>query len=785
MKQVWRMNKTNLPGSMSRLLCALLLAGGGTAVAAAEMAEQNWQLIERYCSECHNLDDFSGGLAFDLLSPDSIHKDVAVWEKVIRKLKAGMMPPPENPRPEERQLLALVENLEHAIDEQAGNEPRPGAPLLRRLNRTEYQNAIRDLLDLPINASELMPADDSSGGFDNVANVLSISPVLLEAYISAASKISRLAVGDMNAVASATTYRSDGQSQAIQNEGLTLGTRGGLNVTHVFPLDAEYEITVGRGGANGAFTLTPFGERDPVEIVIDGERIALLQPEDRGTIRVPLTGGVHEVETAYLPMTPGLGVDDLHSVWAASTGIGTLVIRGPLDPVGPGDTPSRQKIFICSPASGAEEAGCAEQIISNLALRAYRRPVDQANLDILMEFYRDGREKGSFDTGIQYALSRLLVDPNFIFRFEAERDDLPTGGVYAVDDYELASRLSFFLWSSIPDERLLELAGQGRLSDAAMLRAEVQRMLADPKAESLVSNFATQWLSLRRLETVNPVSLDFDNALRVSMLKETQLLFRHVLREDASITDLLDADYTFVDERLARHYGLPGIRGSHFRKVDLSGEARRGLLGHASILTITSAPNRTSPVIRGTWVLEHLLGTPPPAPPAGVETNLEVSVPGGAAVMSIREQLERHRADPTCAACHDMIDPLGFALENYDAVGMWRNQVGGVAVDTTSRLWDGSQLTGPDGLREALLARQDLFVETFIEKLMTYALGRTVDHYDMPAIRSISASARAEDYRMGSIVQGIVESVAFRMRMKESEPQPAVAQVTAQTTARD
>lgn len=778
MKQAWHMNKSHFPGTLSRLLGAVVLASVGSAVTAAEIDSQHWQVIDSYCTDCHNLDDFSGGLAFELLDPAGVHENVEVWEKVIRKLKAGMMPPPENPRPEDKQVLALVENLEHAIDTHADSNPMPGAPLLRRLNRTEYQNAIRDLLDLPINASELMPADDSSGGFDNVANVLSISPVLLEAWISAASKISRLAVGDMNAVASATTYRPDGQSQAIQKDGLTLGTRGGLSATHVFPLDAEYEITVARGGANSAFALTPFGERDPIEIAIDGERVALLQPEDRATIRIPLSGGVHQVEAAYLPMTPGLGVDDLHSVWAASTGIGNLVIRGPLEASGPGDTPSRRKIFICSPVAEAEEAACATQIISNLATRAYRHPVDQASLDILMGFYHDGRARGSFDTGIQYALSRLLVDPQFIFRFESERDDLQPGAVYAVNDYELASRLAFFLWSSIPDARLLDLAGQGKLADTAVLAAEVERMLADPKAEALVSNFATQWLSLRRLDTVNPVSLDFDNALRESMLKETQLLFRNVLRENASIIDFLDADYTFVDERLARHYGLPGIRGSHFRKVALPDPYRRGLLGHASILTITSAPNRTSPVIRGTWVLEHLLGTPPPAPPAGVETNLEVSVPGGGAVMSIRQQLERHRADPSCASCHDMIDPLGFALENYDAIGMWRSAVGGEQVDTASRLWDGSQLEGPDGLRQALLDRQDLFVEAFTEKLLTYALGRTVEPFDMPAIRDITARAEAEGYSMGAIVQGIVESVAFRMRMKDSETAAAVATTT-------
>lgn len=766
------MNKLSFPGKLSRLLGSVALALGGTAVAAAELEQQQWEVIEQYCTECHNLDDFSGGLAFELLDRELVHEDSTSWEAVIRKLKAGMMPPPGNPRPEEAQLHAVVANLEQAIDSHARAHPEPGAPLLRRLNRTEYQNAIRDLLDLPIDASEFMPADDSSAGFDNVANVLSISPVLLEAYISGASRISRLAVGDMETVASTTSYRGDGQSQALHKEGLALGTRGGVSVEHVFPLDAEYEISVARSGANSAFTLTPFGEGDPVEVVIDGERVALLQAQDRGSIRVPLSGGVHQVEAAYLPMTPGLGVDDLHSVWASSTGINSLSIRGPLDASGPGDTASRRKIFSCRPVAPAEEQACAEQILRQLATRAYRKPVDQPSLDILLAFYEDGRAKGGFDTGIQYALARMLADPQFIFRFESEPPELPPGAIYEVDDYELASRLSFFIWSSIPDDRLLQLAEEGTLGEDDVLAAEVQRMLDDPKAAALIDNFAIQWLSLRRLDSANPVSVDFDNALRQAMLDETRQLFAHVLHEDASIIDFLDADYTFVNERLARHYGMQGIRGSHFRKVKLEGDRRRGLLGHASILTITSAPNRTSPVIRGTWVLENLLGTPPPSPPPGVETNLEVSVPGGAETLTIREQLERHRADPSCSACHDVIDPLGFALENFDAIGMWRNEAAGEPVNTKSMLWDGSELEGADGLREALLARKDLFVETFIEKLMTYALGRKVESFDMPAIRAVAAEAASADYRLGAIVQGIVDSVAFRMRTKEGADQP-------------
>lgn len=777
MPQVCPMNSRFSRRRLLRRLSLLSLAVASTTAFAIE--DEHWQLVQDYCTECHNLDDYSGGVAFELLDPAAVHLEAATWEKVIRKLKAGMMPPPENPRPEQQQLLALVEDLEHSIDTHAAENPVPGVPLLRRMNRTEYQNAIRDLLALPINASELMPADDSSGGFDNVANALSISPVLLEAYLSTASKISRLAVGDMNATTATTSYRGDGQSQAMQKDGLTLGTRGGVAATHVFPLDAEYEITVGRSGVNSAFALTPFGGSDPVEIAIDGERVALLQPSDAPTVKIPVTAGTHRIEAAYVPMTSGLGVDDLHSVWASSTAVGTLAVRGPFAPTGPGDTQSRRQIFICMPASADEEHACAERIIENLAQRAYRRPVNQDDLAVLIDFYEEGHAKAGFETGIQFALSRLLVDPNFIFRFEEEQPDLPAGSHYAVNDYELASRLSFFLWSSIPDERLLELAGEGRLSDAAVLAEEVQRMLDDPKAEALVENFATQWLTLRRLESVNPVSTDFDNALRDSMQKESKYLFREVLQQDASITDFLDADYSFVDERLARHYGLPGIRGSHFRKVDISDSPRRGLLGHASILTITSAPNRTSPVIRGNWILENLLGTPTPAPPPGVETNLEVSVGAENASASIRVQLERHRNNPSCAACHDVIDPLGFALENFDAIGKWREEDAGLPVDTASRLWDGSQLQGADGLREALLARQDLFVETFIEKLMTYALGRTVAHEDMPAIRAITARAAAQDYRMSAIVQGVVESVAFRMRTNTGAPAGSVAVATA------
>lgn len=750
-------------------LCLVLLLSCNSLAAAPDFA-----LVDDYCSDCHNMQDFSGSLAFELVEREHPPEDAEVWEQVIRKLKSGMMPPPGNERPSETQLHSFVAALEDNLDTQARADPNPGSSLLRRMNRTEYNNAVRDLLDLQVDTTGLMPADDSSAGFDNVANVLSISPVLLEAYVSTASKVSRLAVGDMDTVASTTAYRPDGQSQALQKDGLTLGTRGGVVAQHVFELDAEYEISIGRSGGASAFSLTPFGTEDPVELVVDGERVALLQPGERGNIRLALPAGLHRIEAAYLPRSSGLGVDDLHTEWANSTAITNLSIRGPLAPTGRGDTASRQRIFSCYPQSLAQEAPCAEEILRSLATRAFRRPVDEASLAVLHDFYRKGREGGDFDTGIQYALARLLVDPRFIFRLEAEPVGLAAGTVYQVDDFELASRLSFFLWSSIPDDALLALAAGAQLSTEGELRAQVARMLDDPRAAALVDNFASQWLSLNKLAGVNPIAPQFDNALREAMLQETRLLFAEVLQQDASIITFLNADYSFINERLARHYGLSGIRGSHFRKVQLPTGQRRGILGHASILTLTSAPNRTSPVIRGTWVMENLLAAAPPAPPPGVETNLEVSVPGATA-LSIRTQLERHRADPACSSCHNFIDPLGFALENFDAIGMWRSESGGEAVDSASRLWDGTEMSGPQGLYEALLERRELFVEAFVEKMLTYALGRRVEYFDMPTVREIVSKAEAADYRLSAIVQGIVESQAFAARQVEGNAQVELA----------
>jgi hypothetical protein len=723
-----------------------------------------WATIERYCLDCHNETEFAGGVAFDTLNPDDLHADAEVWEAAIRKLQAGLMPPPDEPRPSEREAKDLRGWLESTLDAAAEANPNPGAPALHRLNRREYANAVRDLLDLPVDADTLLPGDDASAGFDNIASALSVSPSLMQAYVSAAAKISRLAVGDPTTSAGIATYSLPRElSQAEHLDGMPLGTRGGLLVEHVFPLDAEYEIGVRRAG--GGFGLQTVGADEPIEITLNGERMQLLARGDGSSVVLPIAAGPQTLGVAVVAGGRPSGVDDLYSNWAGSPGIQSVSITGPLNASGPGRTPSRDRIFVCRPENAAAERACAETILRTLATRAYRRPVDDGSLSTLMEFYASGQDLRGFETGIQYALARILVDPQFIYRFEREPRDLADGDVYALGDYELASRLSFFLWSSIPDDELLAVAAEGGLQDAAVRASQVRRMLADPRAHALVENFAGQWLLLRQLETVNPASNDFDGNLRQAFKRETELLFESILAADASIVDLLDADYTFVDERLASHYGMPNIRGSRFRRVELDGP-RRGLLSHGSVLTVTSAPNRTSPVKRGAWILENILGTPAPLPPPGVETDLDETAAAQGERTTIRERLERHRADPDCAACHYMIDPLGFALENFDAIGRWRDTDNGRPVDASGRLWDGTELAGPAGLREALLARREMFVIEATRKLLTYGLGRPVAHSDMPAVRAIVREAGGVDYRFSALVLGIVDSSPFRMKTK-------------------
>ena len=731
-------------------------------------AAAHWALIDRYCVGCHNDADLAGDLAFGRLSRTDLAADAAVWETAIRKLRGHLMPPPGEPRPAEARVDALVRWLEDSLDAAAQSAPNPGAPALHRLNRAEYANAVRDLLEVTVDATTLLPADDSSAGFDNIASALSVSPALLSAYVAAAARISRLAVGDLGASSAIVTYRAPrGLVQAEHLDGQPLGTRGGMTVQHFFPLDAEYEIRVARGG--GGFGLEALGGDEEVEITVNGARAAMLGRGGPRTAVLRIPAGPQRLGAAIVRKRDAQGVDDLFAVHAPTPGITSVSIVGPRDASGVGDTPSRRRLFVCSPTSPTDEEPCAADILRRLAERAYRRPMtaDDPALATLLSFYSAGRTEGSFDLGLQRAVARVLVDPEFIFRFEAEPAGLPAGAVYPVSDVELASRLSFFLWSSIPDESLLAAAAAGELSQPDVLAREVQRMLADPKADALVANFASQWLGLRQLDAASPTSADFDGNLRQAFRKETELLFANVLREDASVVEMLSADYTFVDERLARHYGLPNIRGSRFRRVDLAGAERRGLLGHGSILTVTSAPNRTSPVKRGQWILANLLGTPTPPPPDGVETNLDETAPAGAVQTTMRERLTRHMADPSCAACHNLMDPLGFALENFDFTGRWRDAEGGAAVDAHGLFVDGGALEGPAGLRQVLLEHSELFVQTFAEKLLTYALGRSLEASDMPAVREIVRRAARDDYRMSALVIGVAESVPMRMRSKK------------------
>ncbi len=751
---------------------AAVLAGGYFGYRALERLGDNravaahWQTIDRYCADCHNAAERAGGLSFDGLRGEPLAARPGVWEHVVRKLEAGLMPPPDQPRPDSKRIDDTLAYLTRTLDEAAEAHPQPGAPVLHRHNRVEYANAVRDLLDLPVDATALLPGDDASAGFDNIASALSVSPALMQAYVSAAAKISRLAIGDPTTSSGITTYTVPRDvAQDAHVDGLPLGTRGGLLVEHAFPLDAEYEIVVRRAGSG--FGLPAVGAGEAAEITLNGERIALLEG-NAPSARVTVPAGPAQLGVAMVAASRPRGVDDLFAEWASATGVTSVSIMGPFEPTGVSDTPSRKRIFVCKPTADGTDQACARQILTTLATRAYRRPVDEASLETLLGFYEQGRQLRGFETGIQYALARVLVDPQFIYRFEHEDADVAAGAVYALDDFAIASRLSFFLWSSIPDDELLAAANEGVLTTARGRAEQVRRMLRDPKAAALGANFAGQWFGLRQLAAAQPSTNEFDGNLRRSFARETELLFDSIVREDRSILDLLDADYTFVDERLARHYGIEHVRGSRFRRVAITDEARRGILGHGSVLTVTSAPNRTSPVIRGAWVLRNLLGAPPPSPPPGVETNLEQSAAAGTGDLPLRSRLERHRADPSCASCHALIDPLGFALENFDMIGAWRELDHGQPIDTKSELWDGTAIAGPADLRAALLDRKELFFTHAVEVLMTYALGRALEPTDMPAVRRVVRDAEAQEYRFSALALGVAESVPFTMKVKAS-----------------
>jgi hypothetical protein len=652
---------------------------------------------------------------------------------------------------------AFAAQLEARLDESVGFAP--GAPALHRLNRTEYANAIRDIFAMDIEASALLPQDDASEGFDNIASGLGFSPALIQGYTSAAMKISRWVVGDMTTTESAKTYQAPADLAQNQHlDGMPLGTRGGIRIEHNFPLDAEYELSVRGGFGRNAFIKTV--------ITMDGHE---LEVENLRSFRLPVTAGKHVMTVAITDLKRPAGVNDIYSVYAVQGAIDTVEINGPFNATGPGQTASRERVFSCYPQTNDEERTCAEQIAVDVATHAFRAPVTVDELDTVLAFYEQGRRDGDFETGIAQALSRILIDPRFLFRFEEEPADVAPGEAYRISDIELASRLSFFLWSSVPDNELLSLAAQGRLSEPAQLREQVQRMLADPRSQALVDNFAGQWLFLRQLSGVTPEAAAFDENLRQAFIEETELLVAYMIAEDRPVTELLDADYTFLNERLAKHYGIDGVRGSYFRKVPLPADSqRRGLLGQGSILTVTSTASRTSPVIRGSWILENLLSAPVPAPPPGVETNLDGD---GTVVLttSVRERLEAHRAEPSCAACHSVIDPVGFALENFDAIGAWRERDGDSAVDATGVLVDGTAVGSPADLRTALMTRSELFVTTLTEKLLTYALGRAVEYHDMPTVRSVMHAAEPDGYRFAALVQNIVQSPQFTQRVK-SEP---------------
>ncbi len=781
----------------------LMVARGQTEQGAAPANPK--ATVDKYCVACHNDKARTGGLSLQNIDFTDIQKNAETWEKVIRKVRGGAMPPQGMPKPDQTSSDALVGFLEGALDKYAMEHPNPGRATLHRLNRTEYTNAIHDLLDLDIDGAATLPPDDESYGFDNIADVLKTSPSLLERYLAASWNISRLAVGDPAIIADTATYRARPDlSQDGHMEGLPLGTRGGLSARHNFPLDGDYIFRIRLWRAT-ADVIKGLEEPHRVELSVDGEQIKVVtiggkadmelsytnsgksaeEIDQRLTIVGHVKAGPHTVVATFLPESEAQRDDILQPFERANLDaldyrglpvVDRFSINGPFNASGAGDTPSRRKIFTCRPAKGADELPCARTILGNLAKRAYRRRVTQNDLEDLLGYFQRGRnEGGSFDAGVEAGLQYILADPEFLFRFEPDPEAAKPGSVYRVADLELASRLSFFLWSTVPDEQLTTLATAGRLKDPAVLEQQVKRMLADPKSRALVDNFAAQWLYLRNLKNINPsfeAFPDFDDNLRQAMGKETSMFLDSVFREDRSVMDLLNADYTFVNERLARHYGIPGIYGTDFRRIKIADEKRRGLLGQASILTITSYATRTSPVQRGKWILTNVMGLPPSPPPPNVPALKDNA--SGAKPTSLRERMEQHRANPTCAGCHKVMDPIGFSLENFDAVGQWRTNDDGTAIDASGTLFNGTKVDGPVALRNMLLAKPDLFTGVLTEKLMTYALGRGVQYSDMPAVRAILRDAAKNNYRFSSIVLGIVKSVPFEMKVK-----PEAAPVTA------
>jgi hypothetical protein len=763
---------------------------------AADTSPQR-ALLDKYCVTCHNQRSKTAGLSLDTADLANIPAQSEIWEKVIRKVRAEMMPPVGAARPDKAQLDRLAVLLETSLDKWSATHPNPGRPTLHRLNRAEYGNAIRDLFALDaIDVTQFLPPDPEAYGFDNIADSLGTSPALMERYLSVAWKITRMALGSTKIPTTTETFiaRMD-LTQRDHIEGLPLGTRGGMAIRHNFPVDAEYEIRP-KLWANTVEQIGGLEHPDTLEITFDGERIKLVnfgghedevlaagvsaaaraEIEGRFIARIPVKAGPHTIGVAFLKKSSAPPVEVLRPFLrdrldpVSTNGIAQLdkiVVEGPFNVTNSGDSPSRRRILICRPANETETLSCANKILSTTAARAYRRPVTDAEMKQLMGFFRSGREKtGTFESGIETALAFILVSPQFLFRFEKDPDNIAVGSSYRISDLELASRLSFFIWSSVPDDQLVDLAVKGRLKEPAVLEAQVRRMLADERARALGANFAGQWLYLRNLKAKYPIDdifPDFDDNLRKSMQRETEMLFETVVLEDRSALTLLNADFTFMNERLAKHYGMPGIYGDQMRRVTVRDEYRKGLLGHASVLTLTSNDDRTNPVSRGKYVLTNILGTPPPPPPPNVPPLNEVS----GKVLSMRERMQEHRANAVCANCHRLMDPIGLSLENFDATGRWRTTEGGAPIDAHDTLYNGAKVDGPVSLRNVVLSHPDQFVRTMTEMLLTYALGRGLEDYDMPIVRSIERDAAAKQYKFSSLILGVVKSAPFQMRLKK------------------
>jgi cytochrome c551/c552 len=781
------------------------LAASGWAAPSSAIEQR--ALLDQYCVTCHNQKMKTAGLAFEKMDLANVSAGAPVWEKVIQKIRGGMMPPAGRPRPDRAALDGFVSSLEQELDQAYLAKANPGRVGLHRLNRTEYGHAIRDLLGLEMDVSSLLPADDANYGFDNIADSLSVSPLLMERYMTAAWKISSLAVGDPKIPPTTYTFRNRPDlSQDRHIEGLPLGTRGGILVQYNFPLDAEYRFKV-RFWGNTVNTVRGLELPSQVEVTLDGARAKLVtiggqedadlgntnptasaeQLAERVELQIPVMAGPHQVGFTFLQQSTGPTVELLQPYLREkidpinTSGIPEIdwvSVSGPLKPAGPGDTPSRRRIFTCRPNPGSDTMPCARQIVAALARRAYRRPVSEAEMERLLGYFQRGQnEAKSFDAGIESALAFILVNPQFLFRAESEPAKAAPGSAYRISDLELASRLSFFLWSSIPDDELLTAASNGKLSDPAVLEQQARRMLTHRRSDGLIENFFGQWLYLRNLKATSPdqqIFPDFDDNLRQAFLRETEMFTTSIVREDRSVVDLLTANYTFLNERLAKHYGIRNVYGNQFRRVALTDPARRGLLGQGSVLTVSSYANRTSPVLRGKWILTNILGTPPPPPPPNVPAFNEM------ASGTVRERMVQHRANPACSGCHSVMDAVGFAMENFDAVGHWRTKDSGAPIDASGMLPDGTQVDGPAAVITALAAHPEQFVRTMTAMMLTYALGRGLEYYDMPAVRLIAREAAKKDYRFSELVLGIIKSPPFQMNMKPvEEANTSVAQGSA------